>query len=431
MERLMQYVWQHRLWVPGAMTDVDGNAVSVIDPGLLNTNAGPDFFNAKVRIGDRMWVGNIEIHVRASDWYRHGHDSDPAYDSVVLHVVRDSDRRICRESGETIPQLVMKCAPDFHDRYEAMVNNPSADLACAEFLPRVEAIHLHSWITALAHERLFAKSDHILELYKRLNGDWQAVIFVALARALGFGLNSEPFERMALSIPPAVLMKHRDNRIALEAVLLGQSGLLDAEASDDVSRNYLERLRNEYNFMRVKFGLEPPSHLGWKMARMRPQNFPHRRIAALAAIVAEGFAPGARMFYVKDADEARELFDVVLRGFWAAHVNFGSGSEAVEAKAFSTDSLNVLIINVVVPLLNAYGEIYGTSTHTEQAISILESLPSERNNVVRLFRNCGVDCRDAFTSQALIQLRRAYCEPRKCLYCRLGHRFLSYSAHAN
>ena len=422
----MQYVWQHRLWIPGTMTDVDGNAVSVIDPGLLNTNAGPDFFNAKVRIGSRMWVGNIEIHVRASDWHRHGHDSDKAYDSVVLHVVQNSDARIKRTNGEVIPQLVMQCAQDFHSRYNAMVNNPMVELSCAQYIPSVEPIHLRSWITALAHERLLAKCDRIHALYKRLNGDWQAVVFVTLARALGFGLNSEPFERMALSVPPAVLMKHRDNPLALEAVLLGQSGLLDeGQQVDASSAEYFERLRGEYSFMCAKFGLKAPESLGWKMARMRPQNFPHRRLAALAAIVAGGFAPASKIFYVKDIESARELFNVVLKGFWAGHVNFGPGIDGGEARAFSTDSQNILIINVVAPLLAAYGELYGHEESRERAVAMLESLPAERNNITRLFRDAGIDCPDAFTSQALIQLRREYCEPRKCLYCRLGHRFLS------
>lgn len=428
MERLMQYVWQHRLWVPGSMRDVDGNAVTVIDPGLLNTNAGPDFFNAKVRIGSRMWVGNIEIHVRATDWHRHGHDSDPAYDSVVLHVVQHSDGRIARPDGEIIPQLVMPCAADFRDRYDAMVNDPTADLPCAKFLPDVEHIHLHSWLTALAHERIFAKSDRIRSLYERLEGDWQAVIFVTLARALGFGLNSDPFERLALSIPPAVLMKHRDNPLALEAILFGQAGLLSGDAADPEAAAYLERLRQEYDFMASKFGLKAPAALGWKMARMRPQNFPHRRLGALAAIVGAGFEAADRMFYIRSVDQARELFDVVLSGFWAGHVNFGPGRSGGQTRAFSTDSLNVLVINVVVPMLNAYSEIYGSDEMHERALSMLETLPTERNNIVRLFRAAGVQCPDAFTSQALIQLRREYCLPRKCLYCRLGHRFLARQA---
>ena len=424
----MQYVWQHRLWMPGSIGDVDGNPVSVIDPGLINTNAGPDFFNAKVRIGDRLWVGNVEIHVRASDWHRHGHDSDPAYHSVVLHVVQHSDTRIRRPDGELIPQVVMPCAEDFRHHYEQMVHNPCADLPCAEYLRSLESIHVRSWVDALAHERLYAKSDRVRQLYERLGADWQAVIFVTLARALGFGLNSDPFERLALSINPAVMMKHRDNRIALEAILFGQAGLLNPENVDPASRPYLERLRQEYDFMATKFNLKPPAALGWKMARMRPQNFPHRRVAALAAIIAGGFEAAQRLFYITDAEQARALFDANLEGFWAGHSNFGAGREGGCAKAFSSDSLNVLIINVVVPILNAYSEIYGDDSMHERALDILHVLPAERNSIIRLFSSAGVRCSDAYTSQALIQLRREYCDPRKCLYCRIGHRYLATKA---
>lgn len=425
MERLMQYVWQHRLWMPGSIHDVDGNPVTVIDPGLLNTNAGPDFFNAKVRIGDRIWVGNVEMHIRASDWHRHGHDSDEAYHSVVLHVVQHSDDRIYRPGGEVIPQVVMPCAEDFRHHYEKMIHNPCSELPCADYIRKLDPIHIRSWLDALAHERLYAKSDRVRELYERSGADWQTVIFVTLARALGFGLNSDPFERLALSIPPAVLMKHRDNRLALEAILFGQAGLLNPGTVDESSRPYLERLRCEYDFMAAKFSLTPPPSLGWKMARMRPRNFPHRRIGALAAILSGGFEVARHLFYITDADSARALFDVTLEDFWAGHVNFGPGADGARAKAFSSDSLNLLVINVVAPILNAYGEIYGNDVMHELALDILHQLPPERNNVIRLFATAGLRCADAFTSQAMIQLRRAYCEPRKCLYCRIGHRYLA------
>lgn len=404
----MQYVWQHRLWLPGDMRTVDGEYVEVLDPGLLNSDAGPDFFNAKIRIGANLWAGNVEIHVRASDWMRHGHASDPAYDTVILHVVENSDCRVTRPDGKTIPQIVMSCARDFSRSYDEMVNNPSAGLACAGEIPSLPDIYITDWITALAFERLYAKADRIDELVRRLGGNWREAIYVTLARALGFHTNSDPFERLALATPLSRLLHHQGNLDTIEGTLLGQAGLLP-EIDDTNAGKRAARLAAEHKFMCAKYGFRPLQNPGWRMARMRPYNFPQRRISLLAAMIADGFQLSHRIFSVNTADEARELF----------RPNPG---------ALGGNAVNILIINVVVPVIYAYGRFIGDDAMTERAVDILHGLPAEQNNVIRLFEECGIPCRDAFTSQALIELRRNYCEPRKCLYCRLGHRFLARKA---
>lgn len=286
MERLMQYVWQHRLALRPGMTTVDGRRLTVLDPGTLNTNSGPDFFNAKIRIADHTWVGDVEIHVRASDWHRHGHDGDPAYDSVVLHVVDCDDTPISRSNGETIPQFAMKCEPEFHRRFTDLTGRAESELPCSPGIPQMPAPHLRSWLDALAFERVQEKAARISNILERSSGDWETACYVTVARSLGFGANGDPFQRLAMSVPLRVVGRHSDSLAAIEALLFGQSGLLDeAPAAGD---GYVQRLRTDYAFFTAKFGLRAPRPMLWKK-RMRPAGLPHRRIALLAAMLHGGF----------------------------------------------------------------------------------------------------------------------------------------------
>lgn len=424
MERLMQYVWQHRLWHPSEMRTVDGRRVQVIDPGLLNRDAGPDFFNAKVKIDGRLWVGNIEIHVRASDWHRHHHDTDEAYDSVILHVVDKDDMAIRRRNGEVIPQLRMACSREFHEQYHALVDSAASELPCAKEMASIPQIYVTDWISNLAHQRLYSKVDRIYDVLGKTAGDWEETCYVTLARSLGFGINGESFERLAMSLPLRFMGKHSDSLLSLEALLFGQSGLLD-DASDDNA--YVHSLKEEYRFLANKFSLSPLQSPGWKMARMRPANFPHRRIALLAQLVHGGFRMMSRIVEAKTEADARELFDRELSGYWASHYSFNPiNSRSV--RALSNQSLNILLINAVVPLTYAYALQRNDTALCERAIALLQQLPAESNSIIALFDHAGIKCSDAFMSQALIQLRREYCEPRKCIYCRVGHRMLARNA---
>lgn len=435
MELLMQYIWQHRLWLPADMTTVDGCRVEVIDPGLLNTGPGPDFFNAKIRIGARIWAGNIEMHVRASDWHRHGHDHDRAYDTVILHVVASDDCRIHRPGGEEIPQLVMPCAADFSTIYNEMVNDPVSQLPCARHIASLPGIYITDWLTALAFERLYQKSDRVARHVRDSAGDWGEAIYIVLARALGFGTNSDMFERLARQTPLRKLLRHRGDIHAIEAALFGQAGLLENISADTDCPEYIHRLKQDYTFMTAKYGLQPPASVSWRMGRMRPQNFPHRRIAALAQMVADGFTIGYDLLHAETEADVRALFDIPLRHYWKTHYSFsppGAGDTRPQwrpgEKALSKTSINTLIINVAAPVMHAYGTITGHSALCEHAVELLQSIAPENNSIIRLFESAGIGCPDAFTSQALIQLRRNYCEPRKCLYCRIGHRYLATRA---
>ena len=294
----MQYVWQHRLWLQQDLATVDGRRVRVIDQGLLNNDAGPDFFNAKIIIGDQTWVGNVEIHVKASDWYAHHHDTDPAYNNVVLHVVGKDDARAYRPDGEEIAQMLLPCAADFGERYRRMVMDRSAVLPCLSRLCEIPQIYITDWISTLGFERIYAKVDRVMSVVERVGGDWQAAAYVTLARALGFSINNDAFERLALATPLKVLLHNRSDATAVEGILFGQAGFLDTTSATDA--DYVSRLREQYTFLAAKYGLQRPQSPGWKMARMRPPTFPHRRLAALAAMIADDFKIAAAIECIEE-----------------------------------------------------------------------------------------------------------------------------------
>ena len=423
MEGLLQYIWQHRLWLSEDMVTNDGRRVRVIDPGLLNTDSGPDFFNAKVEIDNHLWVGNVEIHVRASDWKRHHHDEDPAYDSVILHVVEKDDAPVTRINGEIIPQVELRISQRFNESYDQLVN-ATVELPCAARLNEVPQLTVTEWIEALAFERLHGKVDRVRELYERYHGSWEDICYVLLARTLGFGINNDAFERLARVTPLRLLHKHSDSILQVEALLFGQSGLLNG--SHD-SEPYYQQLRREYAFLANKFSLRPIEGTAWRLFRSRPQNFPYRRIALLAQFVKDGFNLMNDIINTKDTKALRQLFDIELSGYWTTHYSFGKPSPGA-GRALSNSSIDIVLINTVAPLFYARGEMTDDYQMTDRAITLLEDIRPEQNSIVAMFRNAGIKCDNALTSQALIQLRRNYCEARKCIYCRLGHRLLATDA---
>lgn len=425
MERLMQFVWQHRLGLRQGMNTVCGQRVCVVDPGVLNRDAGPDFFNATVEIGDETWVGNVEIHVRASDWFRHGHDCDRAYDSVILHVVQFDDAPVKRSDGSVIPQIVMKCTPEAARRCNMLLEHAARALPCGQTLRGLEGIYVTEWLTALAAERLYRKSERLLAIVEETGGHWEGAAYITLARALGFGLNGEPFEILARGLPLAFLNRHHDDLLTTEALLFGQAGLIPAPADDEDP--YVTRLRTEYDFAAVKFGLRRVP-LSWKMARTRPQNFPHRRLALLAQRIHKGFYLTGALADAGSLDGMRSVFDVRLTGFWATHFTFGTGGGCTP-RALSRGSVDSLLINVALPLLHARAMGRGDAEGMNRCLEMLNDIPAENNSIVRLFADAGIDCGSAFVSQALVELRREYCEKKKCIYCRWGHRMLSTEIH--
>ena len=420
----MQYVWKHRLWRSEDMVTNTGEKVRVVDPGLLNTDAGPDFFNAKIEIDGHMWVGNVEMHYRATDWKRHRHDSDKAYDSVILHVVAKDDAPVRRTNGELIPQLVLEVSPQFNADYASLVG-ATIEVPCAEKIKQVPHLTIVEWVEGLAFERLHGKVERIHQLLDSFNGSWEDVCYVTLARNFGFGINNDAFERLARRTPLRLLGKHSDSVLQIEALLFGQAGMLDAQKPGMDS--YYNQLCTEYAFLSNKFQLTPMEKESWKLFRIRPQNFPYRRIAMLAQFIEGGFRMMNRILEAEGEKEMRALFEVELSGYWTKHYTFGKPNERATA-TLSRSSIDIILINTVAPLLYAYGELTGNYEMTDKAIKLLEDLRAESNSIVSHFVAYGIDCPDALTSQALVQLKREYCDARKCIYCKIGHHLLSKAA---
>ena len=420
----MQYVWKHRLWRSEDMVTNTGKKVRVVDPGLLNTDAGPDFFNAKIEIDGHMWVGNVEMHYRATDWKRHRHDSDKAYDSVILHVVAKDDAPVRRTNGELIPQLVLEVSPQFNADYASLVG-ATIEVPCATKIKQVPHLTIVEWVEGLAFERLHGKVERIHQLLDSFNGSWEDVCYVTLARNFGFGINNDAFERLARRTPLRLLGKHSDSVLQIEALLFGQAGMLDAHKPGMDS--YYNQLCTEYAFLSNKFQLTPMEKESWKLFRIRPQNFPYRRIAMLAQFIEGGFRMMNRILDAEGEKEMRALFEVELSGYWTKHYTFGKPNERATA-TLSRNSIDIILINTVAPLLYAYGELTGNYEMTDKAIKLLEDLRAESNSIVSHFVAYGIDCPDALTSQALVQLKREYCDARKCIYCKIGHHLLSKAA---
>lgn len=420
----MQFLWANRLQLRPGMTTVDSTPIEVIDPGRLNTDSGPDFFNAKIKIAGQMWVGNVEIHQRASDWHRHGHDNDRAYDSVILHVVGVSDARITTPGGRTIPQLLLPPGTGAAAKLETLRASAPVGLPCADTLERMDRLYLTDWLSALAFERIYVKVDRVNDTVRLLDGDWEEAAYITLARALGFNTNSDPFERLARATPLRIIRKHADDPALIEALLLGQSGLLP-EAVD--AGSYPASVAQEYRFLVSKFGLNPPA-LQWKMSRMRPQNFPHRRIALLARILCDTGTLLSNILAINSFDDASALFNRPLDGYWSHAYTFASpGVDAPSMpRALGRQSIMSLIINVVVPLKTAWGLAHGHERQADEAIEMLHSIPPEDNRLTRIFAGTPIVNDNAFMSQALIQLRRAYCEVSGCLRCRVARQAFAH-----
>ncbi len=422
MEQIFQLLWRSRmLGLPLSLET--GESVRVIDPGTLNRDSGPDFFNAKVKIDGKTWAGNIEIHMKASDWHRHGHSSDPAYDNVILHVVADSDTRIRRNDGSEIPQMHVALPQDFYKTF-AYLTSANNSIRCAHRLHEVDSLRRSDWIETLTIERLQHKAARIEESLRKSNGDWNAACFITLARALGFGLNGIPFEMLAESINLNHLRRHSDNILQMEAIFFGQAGLLDPMMNMADQRYQL--MCREYQFLARKYSLHPIPRTSWKFSRTRPQNLPYRRIALLAKAMAETPDLLNRILQTEgDEDRLRPLFQWQVDGYWSRRLTFGSDAQTdANPPSLSEGSINILLINVAAPILYAYALLYSDQDMKESAIALLMGLPPEKNAILRGWQELGFKAKDAGMSQALIHLRKEYCDRNECLRCRFGHHVL-------
>lgn len=428
MEQLLHYCWKHKLISNGSLYTTDGKMVEVIDTGLHNRNAGPDFFNAKVKIDGTLWVGNVEIHDRSSHWFAHGHNKDKAYNNVVLHVVGETDAIVVTEDGKQVPQMQISVPQTVIDNYQELLQTDSYP-PCYKIVPEISRLTIHSWMSALQTERLEQKTKAIEERARLSEGSWENAYFITLARNYGFGINGDAFEQWARSIPLAAVGKHRDDLFQVEAIFLGQAGLLDIDTVPERYRNeamadeYFVRLRNEYQYLAHKFSLTPMDGKMWRFLRLRPQNFPHIRISQLATLYHESRTNLSMLAECQTMDDLRNMLTSHVSPYWQTHYIFGQESSK-SRKCLSAASINLLTINTVVPMLFAYGRHLHKENLCDKAFDLLEQLKAENNNIVRMWQECGMEVKTAGDSQALIQLKKEYCDRRECLRCRIGYEYL-------
>lgn len=432
MEQLIHYVWKHKLFPLTGLKTTDGQEVEVIDTGLHNHNAGPDFFNAKVKIGGTLWVGNVEIHDRASDWFLHRHDRDPNYNNVILHVAESIDVDVKTRRGDYPPQMRLQVPTAVREHYEELLTTDEYP-ACYRIIPSLSKLMVHSWMSALQTERLEQKTEAIAQRVKDCDGSWEAAYFVTLARNYGFGINGDAFETWAKLIPLQSVAHHRDNLMQIEAFFLGQAGLLDIAAIPEryqqqaLNDSYFTELKSEYQYLAHKFGLQAMDANQWRFLRLRPQNFPHIRIAQLAHLYYEQWAGLSQLLECESVKQVRELLATQVTRYWETHYVFGEKSVKSEKK-LSAASLNLQIINTVAPILFAYGKHKNSEKYCERAFDFLETLKAEENHIVRMWKEVGLMVETAGDSQALIQLKKEYCDRKDCLRCRIGYEYLKGSS---
>ena len=400
MEQLLHYVWKHKIFPLKELKTTTGQQVEVIDTGLANTDAGPDFFNAKLKLDGVLWIGNIEIHERSSDWFKHGHHADAGYNSVILHIASEIDTEISRSNGERIPQIQLICPEAVRTNYKELLETDSYP-PCYRIIPSLPPFTAHSWMTALQMERFEQKATLLNERLKRCQGNWEDAFFITLARNFGFGLNGDAFETWAHRLPFRAVDKHRNDLFQIEAIFFGQAGILEDSDGD----GYYLRLKKEYTYLQHKFGLIPMDASLWRFLRLRPANFPHIRIAQLACLYHRAYGLLSRIMETETLQGVRDILKGGTSEYWLTHYTFG-GSSPSRPKTLSNTSLDLLIINTVVTFLYAYGLHKGNRVLCARAGSFLEELKAENNYITRMWEQCGMKASNAADSQALIQLKK-------------------------
>lgn len=394
-EIVLHYIWEHCLWAGFDQYTTDGKKVEILSVGEHNRDAGPDYSHARIRIDGHEWVGNIEIHVCASDWTKHHHHLDKAYDNIILHVVRTADKPIYNSKGELVPQCELNYPSD-KDYLSALfesaqrMDSAIARIGCAEQLLHDPRLLTEGWRKTLLCKRLECKRASITRLLEITKGSWEHALYISLARNFGFHTNSVPFEEVAINTPLSYLQKHRNSLFQLTALLLGQAGLVQEP-----------ELQKEYDFLRVKFGLTPLDGSIWKHARLRPQNSPELRIRQFAQLMHQSENLLSKILDTDDLKELEVLFAVPQMG---------------------KSSVDILLINTVIPYKYAYALHQNNPVKAEQALRLMEKIPAENNTIVRQWRVLGQEVKNAADTQALLHLYQNYCQHHECINCEVGYK---------
>lgn len=412
-EAILQFVWQYNLYRPGMLRTTDGQAVRIVHPGTLNRHSGPDFIMGRVYLNEILLIGAVEIHIRSSDWKRHRHDDDPAYGKVVLHVVYEHDTP---EPPGRIPLLELKAhiQPGVLERCGDLIHT-TAKLPCAGLLPKVGSLVRSSWLNRMLVERWEARFGQWRERLSRNGGDWHGLLYERLAVNFGFKINAPGFEAVSRSLP-FFLVSRQSGLLQLEAMLYGQSGLLQGRFSDD----YPLQLQREYAFQQRKYGLQPIDPALWKFMRLRPANFPTIRLAQFAALLQRGSSLIGLLRPESGSEAVKQLLNVSAGGYWDTHYRFDDPGSKHQLKRLGDAAVESLIVNTVAPMRYFYAIESGRGEDAGAALELLEALPPEDNNVIRLWKAHDWAPDHAGAAQGQLQLYQSYCCAHRCLECAVG-----------
>ncbi len=422
-EAFLHFIWQYRLYRPNIKT-LDQQLVEVINPGQLNSDAGPDFSNARIRIGKTIWAGNIEIHLKASDWYVHNHHHDASYSNIILHVVLENNKAVNDRNGKPIPVLELKGLIDegVYKKYFYFINNKKR-IPCEKDIHSINPITMSGWLERLFIERMEHKTETLGTLFKHNANSLTQTFYQVLAGNFGFKTNEQPFKMLARVLPINTLGKHKNSLFQIEAMLFGCSGLLDKDYKDD----YPNELLQEFKFLQNKYSLTKiETHL-WKFLRLRPTNFPTIRISQFAALVYKSENLFSKILETDSSDQLRKFFDVKASSYWDNHYTFDK-SVTTRVKTLGESAINNLILNTVVQFLFFYAQIKGKQTLRDRAIDVMLQIKPEKNHIINQWKQIGVEAKNAFESQALIELKNNYCKQKQCLKCNIGTKLLRDNA---
>ncbi len=419
-EEFLHYIWKYSLFNKNHLVADTGDKIEILKPGEQNTDAGPDFINATAKINNTIWAGNVEIHINSSDWSKHNHVNNRSYDNVILHAVLNNDQTIKRTNGEIIPTLELKFETSLYNNYSRLISNEQW-IPCQDEIQNVDEFFIDYWLNVLLADRLESKTRNIADTLKLTRNNWEETFYIYLAKSYGFKLNSLPFELLAKSLPFKYLSRHKNSLFQIEALLFGQAGFLSDNFLFD---NYYEKLRTEYNYLRIKFKLRPLDKHIWKFLRLRPVNFPTVRIAQFAAMIYNYSGMFSKIINCKTIEELKQYFYIDPSEYWDNHFIFGKESKIKNKKPGDT-SFYIIFINTIVPFLFIYGKINNIESLKEKAIDFLTKIPAERNNIIRKWEKLGINVKSAFYSQALLQLKNEYCNKKFCLNCQIGNKIIT------
>jgi len=415
-EDFLHYLWRAKRFDLADLRTTQGEPVEILQWGEYNRHAGPDFQQTRLRIGETLWAGSVEMHLRASEWLRHRHQDDDAYRNVVLHVVLEEDVPVHRSDGDRLPCLELKhrIAPRIQGAYLQLLHNQHW-IPCQQQFHTVPDITRRLWLDRLAVERIQQRTSAVQLVLEQTNNNWEETFYRLLARSFGVRVNTDPFEQLARSTPLLLLSKYKNNLFRLEALLFGQAGLLQQDFRDE----YPKKLQREYRFLQQKHELQPMSPAQWKFLRMRPASFPSMRIAQLAALVYQSEHLFSKVLAAVNVAEVENMFAVKISHYWQDHYVFDKAS-APKAKSLGRDAVHLLLINTIVPILFYFGKQRGEIRYQDKALELLDALEPEANSIIENWRQLGLEPASACETQALLQLKQQYCEQHRCLECAIG-----------